>query len=67
MKYRSKNGKIEIDPVIGCIILTSPFFFDEPEWIPVPADWSPNIVQGKRKTIHSIIHRPSLSKDGGVF
>ncbi|HBE79927.1 MAG TPA: hypothetical protein DDW65_19430 [Firmicutes bacterium] len=47
MKYRSKNGKTEIDPVIGCIILTSPFFFNDPEWIPVPADWSPISCKGK--------------------
>ena len=26
---------------------TSPFFFNQSEWIPVPEDWSPNIVQGK--------------------
>lgn len=47
LKYRSQKGKTEIDPVIGCIILASPFFFSEPEWIPVPSDWKPNIVQGK--------------------
>ena len=33
--------------MIGCIILTSPFFFDKSDWIPVPEDWKPNIVQGK--------------------
>lgn len=32
---------------IGCRILTQPFFFDEPDWIPVPASWSPNIVSFK--------------------
>ena len=32
---------------IGCIILNNPFFFDESNWIPIPRDWSPNIVQGK--------------------
>lgn len=47
LKYRSRNGKTEIDPVIGCIILASPFFFEKSDWIPVPADWKPNIVQGK--------------------
>jgi len=35
------------DPLIGCIILTEPFFFERNIWIPVPSDWSPNIVQGK--------------------
>ena len=24
---------------IGCILLTSPFFFDESEWIPIPEQW----------------------------
>jgi len=46
-KYRKSNRQIEPDPVIGCIILTSPFFFERSEWIPAPQDWSPNIVQGK--------------------
>lgn len=35
------------NPNIGCIILANPFFFSEDQWIPVPQDWSPNIVQGK--------------------
>lgn len=38
----------EPDPVIGCITLTSPFFFDEIDWIPAPINWSKSIVQGKR-------------------
>jgi putative restriction endonuclease len=32
---------------IGCIILTQPFFWPEDQWMPVPRDWSRNIVQGK--------------------
>ncbi len=32
---------------VGCIILESPFFFSEEDWIPAPRDWSKNIVQGK--------------------
>jgi putative restriction endonuclease len=31
---------------IGCILLQSPFFFPEDEWIPT-SDWPPNVVQGK--------------------
>ena len=45
-KYR-RSEKLERDPVIGCSILTEPFFFDERDWIPVPEDWAMNIVQGK--------------------
>ncbi|USU03899.1 HNH endonuclease [Sphingomonadaceae bacterium OTU29LAMAA1] len=35
------------DPVIGCRILTEPFFWQPADWIPVPADWHSNIVVGK--------------------
>jgi len=34
------------DYEIGCILLQSPFFFPEDDWIPA-SDWAPNIVQGK--------------------
>jgi putative restriction endonuclease len=47
-KYRERRGGVERDPLIGCIILAEPFFFSEDDWIPVPTDWSPNIVRGKR-------------------
>jgi len=43
-KYRKQ---IVSNPQIGCIILSSPFFFTESEWIPVPSDWGKSIVQGK--------------------
>ncbi len=33
--------------VIGCIMLRDPFFFPQEQWIPSPADFSRNIVQGK--------------------
>lgn len=35
------------DPVIGCRILTEPFFWPRSLWIPVPASFSPNTVVGK--------------------
>ncbi len=38
---------MELDLAIGCIVLTSPFFFEREDWIPVPRDWHRNIVQGK--------------------
>lgn len=37
----------EPDPTIGCIILTKPFFFRQENWISIPNNWKPNIVQGK--------------------
>lgn len=33
--------------VIGCSILTKPFFFEEENWIKVPSDWSPNLQTGR--------------------
>ena len=35
------------DPQIGCRILEEPFFFRREQWIPVPANWSRNLVQGR--------------------
>jgi len=43
-KYRTTNDP---NPQIGCIILSSPFFFAESDWIPAPSDWGKSIVQGK--------------------
>lgn len=46
-KYRDSDRRSEPDPAIGCIILSTPFFFAERDWIPIPSDWHLNIVQGK--------------------
>lgn len=43
--YRS--DKHLSNPTIGCIVLTNPVFFDEQDWIELPASWSKSIVQGK--------------------
>jgi putative restriction endonuclease len=46
-KYRrTKTAPFE-DYKIGCILLTQPFFFPRDHWIPIPPDFSLNIVQGK--------------------
>lgn len=47
-KYRRCRPDAYEDYTIGCIILTQPFYFSQSRWIPVPPDWSRNIVQGKR-------------------
>ena len=49
-RYRSKNGSGEAtaDTPIGCIVLESPFFLPERDWIPTPADYHLSLVQGKR-------------------
>ncbi len=44
-KYRKDDQTI--DPVIGCNVLAEPFFLARSQWIPIPKDWSWNIVQGK--------------------
>lgn len=44
--YRRDAAKSP-DPQVGCVILRDPFFFEESAWIPIPPDWSANIVQGK--------------------
>jgi len=46
-RYRRADPADRSDFEIGCRILTQPFFFDEPDWFPVPASWSPNIVSFK--------------------
>src|ERR1700681_110750 len=47
IKYRRADPAVRGDFVIGCRILTKPFFFSESEWIPVPQSWSRNIVTFK--------------------
>jgi putative restriction endonuclease len=46
-RYRRQRPAPHEDYRIGCIILTQPFFLPRDRWIPVPASWHPNIVQGK--------------------
>jgi len=43
-KYR--EGATLATP-IGCVVLSEPFFLDPDRWIPIPENWSPNIVTGK--------------------
>ena len=47
IKYRRSDPADRGDFLIGCRILTEPFFFPESEWIPVPPSWSRNIVTFK--------------------
>lgn len=37
----------ELSRQLGCTILVEPFFWSREQWIPVPRDWSKNIVTGK--------------------
>ena len=49
-RYRRADQHSREDFKIGCRILTQPFFLDEPDWLPVPATWSMNIVKFKTFT-----------------
>jgi putative restriction endonuclease len=44
LEHRSRG---ELARQIGCTILVEPFFWPREMWIPVPSDWSKNIVTGK--------------------
>ena len=45
LNYR--KDKKNINPTIGCIVLTNPIFFKEEDWIETPSNWGKSIVQGK--------------------
>jgi putative restriction endonuclease len=46
--YRKNDGNL--NPTIGCIVLTNPIFFDQHDWIKPPENWSNSIMQGKSYT-----------------
>lgn len=60
LKYRQHDKNV--NPTIGCIILTNPIFFNRQDWIPLPPDWSPNIVQGKSYSTETPIGRELWQK-----
>ncbi|MFO7889056.1 MAG: HNH endonuclease [bacterium] len=43
----NRRSESSFNPEIGCIILNQPFFLPRDKWIPVPENWSMNIVAGK--------------------
>jgi putative restriction endonuclease len=47
IKYRRIDPRAREDFWIGCRILTQPFYFENRDWITVPASWSRNIVTFK--------------------
>ena len=49
-KYRRTPIRPNEDPSIGCVILAEPFLFPRDLWIPIPSDFSLNIVRGKGYT-----------------
>lgn len=57
-KYRSEKTNVQDDYLIGCRLIEQPFFLPRERWIPTPADWSKNIVQGKT---YDLAVEPGLS------
>ena len=45
--YRRAPATSFEDYSIGCVLLSEPFFLSDPDWLPVPTDWSRGIQQGK--------------------
>ena len=48
LRYRKTDPNDPRDFEIGCRLLSEPFFFKEPDWIPAPSDWKDNIVSFKK-------------------
>jgi putative restriction endonuclease len=57
-----RKDKGNQNPTIGCLVLTNPIFFNKEDWINVPEDWSPNIVQGKTYSPEDEIGRRTWDK-----
>ena len=53
LQYRT--DKDNINPSIGCIVLTDPIFFSKEDWIDVSPYWNSSIVQGKSYRISSTV------------
>jgi putative restriction endonuclease len=47
MIFSYRKSSLEVNPTIGCIVLTNPIFFAKEDWIDPPIDWAKSIVQGK--------------------
>lgn len=52
----------DVNPTIGCTILTNPVFFDQSDWIPEPENWANSIVQGKSYSTEEKIGRQIWNK-----
>lgn len=50
-----RKDKSNLNPTIGCIVLTNPIFFKKEDWIAVPEDWKPSTQQGKSYSIDNEI------------
>jgi len=46
-RYRNGSKEHITDPLVSSLILATPFFWEEADWIPIPPSWSGSIVTGK--------------------
>jgi putative restriction endonuclease len=62
-KYRESN-EVDLagDYAIGCVMISSPTFFDRESWIPQPVDWKANNVRGEYYDLGSGEGRRILSE-----
>lgn len=56
-KLRREPGVEVAGHVIGCIILTDPFFWPEELWLPVPGEYPQNAVRGRGYDLHDGVGR----------
>jgi hypothetical protein len=47
MIRRLSCDRASFDPIIGCTVLTQPFFWPQHDWIDLSGTWSPNVVRGR--------------------
>ncbi len=57
-----RTDKVNPNPTIGCIVLTSPIFFRKEDWISVPEDWQPSTQQGKTYSTEDEVGRRTWNK-----
>lgn len=55
LTFGYRSDKQNTNPVIGCIVLTNPIFFNKEDWIETPSDWSNSIVQGKSYDSNDVV------------
>lgn len=60
--FQYRANATDVNPTIGCIVLTNPIFFKKEDWIEVPPDWSKSIVQGKSYETNSFIGKTFWAK-----
>lgn len=75
-RLRHVERSFEVNPNVGCIVLTNPIFFKKEDWIPLT--WGSGIVQGKGysteehegkvlwERIQAILHKYTISNQNDV-